>query len=148
MNGEGGEELLGYSEKFWGVFIGGGVAMTWLDNLAWDPPISRRQCWNGLGKQSNKRPRPSFAKGYIARWLSGEPAPLGGISHFLCLAARVLARPAGCSLFEIKMTPGSGSESVEVAAVSHGLIAGLVFLHWEMVAALILDNDRLCALLR
>jgi hypothetical protein len=45
MNGEGEEELLGHFEELWGGFIGGGMPMAWLDNLAWDPPISRRQFW-------------------------------------------------------------------------------------------------------
>jgi hypothetical protein len=98
---------------------------TWLDNLAWDPPISRRQLWERIGKQSNRRPSPPLVKEYKARWLSKErwrAAPLSGTSRsfvYAWLTAGMLAQPAGCSLFGIKMT--SESESVKVTAVSHWL---------------------------
>jgi hypothetical protein len=99
------------------------MPLAWLDNLAWDPPISRRQLRRRIEKQSNGRPRPLLAKEYKARWLSKEQrraAPLGGTSRpFVYAWLTAHARPAGCRLFEIKMTSGSGS--VKVAAASHWL---------------------------
>jgi len=81
------------------------------------------------------------------KWLSKEQrraAPLSGTSRpfvYAWLTAGMVAQPAGCSLLEIKMTSRSGSVNVEPQGT------GLVCLRWQMIVALILDDDSLCTLL-